>query len=276
MPVRRAVILMLVPLVSALLLLWGGWSWMAHYTRHDVSVRVPLLKELALTEAEEVLVGRGLLLEVIDSVYSDEAPKGSIVDQDPASGQDVKPGRKVYVVLNATSPKMLNMPALVDLSKRQALSVCEILGIKVAALEYRPDACVDCVVEQRYKGTPIAADERIRRGESITLVLGSGQSGERVPVPDVNGWTLTELAPLLNMASLNLGVVVECKGCNTKEDSAFARVYRQVPGAQRNEYIALGGMIDVWLTADTTGLRPVPFVHDTLDSREPDEDAIDP
>jgi hypothetical protein len=75
----------------------------------------------------------------------------------------VKPGRKVYLVLNANQPKMIDMPGLVDLSKRQAMSVLEIVGLKVKELQYRPDPCLDCVIEQRYKGLPIAANDKIRR-----------------------------------------------------------------------------------------------------------------
>jgi hypothetical protein len=125
---------------------------------------------------------------LIASIVEDR-PKGSVVDQDPDAGREVKPGRKVYLVLNAHQPKMIDMPQLVDLSKRQALSVLEILGLKVRELLYKPDPCTDCVIAQLYKGRPIAADERIRRGEAITLVLGAGERGERVPVPALVGLT---------------------------------------------------------------------------------------
>ncbi len=131
-------------------------------------------------------------------------------------------------------------------------------------LQYKPDPCVDCVIAQLYKGVPIAADDRIRRGEAITLVLGSGERGERVPVPDLLGLTSADVGLVLNMASLNLGVVVECVGCNTTADSTLARVRRQSPGAGANNRIALGSTIDIWLTADTTGLRPVPGWNDPM------------
>ena len=194
---------------------------------------------------------------VIDSLYTDELPRGSVVDQDPKPGFDVKPERKVYLVMNASQPKMLNMPRLVDLSKRQAMSVMDIIGLRVKELQYRPDPCTDCVIEQLYKGEPIAPETRIRRGEAITLVLGAGERGERVPVPDLRGLTNAEVGLVLNMASLNMGVVVDCAGCNTRSDSTLARVRRQSPASGGNNLIALGSMIDIWLTMATVGLRPV-------------------
>jgi eukaryotic-like serine/threonine-protein kinase len=252
---RRSISLIL-PLLVVAVLLFGGWSWLRLYTRHGVAMRVPELQGLTLEEATVMLEKRDLRALVIDSVYTDDLPKGSVVDQDPDPGIDVKPGRKVYLVLNANQPKMIDMPGLVDLSKRQAMSVLEIVGLKVKELQYRPDPCLDCVIEQRYKGLPIAANDKIRRGEAITLVLGGGEKGERVPVPDLRGLTQADVSLVLNMASLNPGIVVDCNGCNSKVDSTLARVYRQSPAVDPNNRIAMGSVIDLWLTTDTAGLRP--------------------
>lgn len=247
---------MLAPLGVAALVLVGAWLWLGVYTRHSAKADVPDLKGLTFAEAQAKLAERGLQVEVIDSVYNDQAPKSTVVDQDPHPGHTVKPGRSIYVVMNASQPKMLNMPDLVNLSKRQATSVLEILGLKVKELQYRPDPCLDCVVEQLYNGRAIKPEARIRRGEAVTLVLGSGQNGTRVQVPDVRGLSFAELKEVLNMASLNLGMVVEVKGCgNNGCDTALAVVARQVPEASANNVIGIGGMIDVWLTMDTTGVR---------------------
>jgi len=249
---------LLMPLLAMGILLVAGWFWLRHYTRHNVAMRVPDLRGLSFDEAEAALAKRELRAVAIDSVYIDELPKGGVVDQDPRAGIEVKPGRKVYLVLNATQPKSIDMPNLVDLSKRQAISVLEILGLRVKELVYKPDPCVDCVIDQLYKGEPIAPDARIRRGEAITLVLGAGERGERVPVPDLRGLTFADVAMVLNMASLNLGLVVTCEGCNTSSDSAFAKVSRQSPLPDPRTRIVLGGAIDIWLTTDTAGLAPAP------------------
>ena len=250
------------PLLLVGLFLLAGWAWLRQYTRHDVTVRVPDLVGAALEEAEGMLNKRDLAAVVIDSVFIDELPKGSVVDQSPKGGMEVKPDRKVYLVLNASQPKMIDMPRLIDLSKRQAISVLEIIGLKVKELQYRPDPCVDCVVDQLHKGEHIAPESRVRRGEAITLVLGSGDNGERVGVPDLRGLTNAELRMVLNMASLNLGIVVECLDCNTSADSAFARVRRQSPPPGSSARVPMGSMIDIWLTTDTAGLRPDPGWED--------------
>jgi hypothetical protein len=88
------------------------------------------------------------------------------------------------------------------------------------------------------------------------------------------GLPLVDVHMVLNMSSLNLGVVVECRGCNTKADSAFARVFRQSPGASANNLVAMGGIIDVWLDTDTTDLAPIINWRDSLIQRN-DTDAVD-
>ena len=268
----RFLVRYLLPLVLLALFLIVGWFWLQDHARHGVSVRVPDLEGLALNEVRTMLAKRDLEAVVVDSVHTDERPRGSVVDQDPEAGMEVKPGRKIYLVLNAMQPKMMDMPALVNLSKRQAISVLEVVGLQVNELRYRPDPCMDCVIDQLYKGEPIAADAKIRRGESVTLVLGAGESGERVPVPDLRGLSSVEAQLVLNLASLNLGVVVACEGCNTDSDSAFARVVRQSPAAHANNRINLGGLVDIWLTSDTTDLRPLFNWADTLELPSDDLD----
>ncbi len=253
---RKRLVALLLPLLLVALFVATGTIWLKRYTRHGELMRVPDLQGLTVDEAVGMLSDRRLFAVVIDSIHTDDLPKGSIVDQDPDAGSEVKPDRKIYLVLNAVQPKMIDMPDLVDLSKRQAMSVLEIIGLKVKELEYKPDPCTDCVIEVRYKGEPILADDRIRSGEAITLVLGSGDKGERVMIPDLRGLTHAEVGTVLNMASLNLGVVVECQGCNSVADSALARVRRQSPSADGRTRIHLGSMIDIWLTSDTAGLRP--------------------
>ncbi len=260
-------LLFLLPLVLAVAVLVAGWYWLNSYTRHGDTRRVPDLRGSGLEEAEELLAKRDLKALVIDSIYNPELPRGSVVEQDPEAGKDVKPDRKVYLVLNASQPKMIDMPRLIDLSKRQAISIMEVVGLKVEELRYEPDPCTDCVLDQLYRGDHIEPETRIRRGEPITLVLGSGEDGTYVPVPDLRGSTLAELGELLNMASMNMGQVKACEGCNTAGDSTFARVQRQWPNP--NERTMIGSPIDVWLTTDTTATPHIP------DPNEPTPDPGD-
>ena len=50
--------------------------------------------------------------EVIDSVHNDQASRGSVVDQVPPAGDKVKPGRDIYLTINAFTKKQLTIPDL--------------------------------------------------------------------------------------------------------------------------------------------------------------------
>ncbi len=267
----KKVLLFLLPLLLAAAVLVAGWYWLNHYTRHGDTRHVPDLRGSGLEEAVELLAKRDLKALVIDSIYNPELPRGSVVEQDPEAGKDVKPDRKIYLVVNASQPKMIDMPRLIDLSKRQAISIMEVVGLKVEELRYEPDPCTDCVLDQLYRGEHIEPETRIRRGEPITLVLGSGEDGTYVPVPDLRGSTLAELGELLNMASMTMGQVKACEGCNTAEDSTFARVQRQWPNP--NERTMIGNPIDVWLSTDTTA---TPIIPDPNETETDPNDSGDP
>ena len=78
-----------------------------------------------------------------------------------------------------------------------------------------------------------------------------------MPVPDVAGMGYAEMKAVLAMASLNLGLVVEVQGCgNSGCDTALAKVMRQFPAPGPDALIAPGGLVDVWLTLDTTAATP--------------------
>jgi eukaryotic-like serine/threonine-protein kinase len=249
MAIRSGIFHALAPVVTVLGALVAGYAWVGSYTRHGQEVEVPSVAALTLSEAEQLLTSAGLLALVVDSMHSNEAPKGSVLGQDPRAGSEVKPGRKVYLTMNAIQPKMVNVPTLVDLSKRQALSVLDIVGLRVREFRHRPDPCTDCVLEALYKGAPIQPDTRIPQGEQLVLVLGSGPGNQLVPLPDLYGQDLAAARGTLTAVSLGVGALF-CEGCNTATDSALARVYRQLPSTSTTS-VALGSNVDIWLSTST-------------------------
>src|SRR5690606_1421883 len=96
---------------------------------------------------------------------------------------------------------------------------------------------------------PISGGDKIRKGEHITLVLGR-ESNARTYVPSLMGATWESAVRTLNAESLNPGVVLECTGCHTPEDSLKAVVVRQYP--REGSHVALGTYIDLQLSADST------------------------
>lgn len=114
------------------------------FTKHNQTDTVPGVVNMTYSSAVEKLHEYGFKVEIKDSVYFDDVKPGLVVDQFPASGAVVKPGRKVFLYINAVHPKEViidgsgntRQPALRGLSKRQAIAQLQELGFKNVKVEY--------------------------------------------------------------------------------------------------------------------------------------------
>jgi len=86
------------------------------YTHHGQSILVPDLEGLTQEEVGEVTAARDLRFEVIDSVYSSEMPRGTVIKQNPRASAKVKKNRRIFLTMNAINPETVPMPRLVDRS----------------------------------------------------------------------------------------------------------------------------------------------------------------
>lgn len=231
------------------LILTVGFYMLDIYTRHGESVTVPDLEGLPVAQVETVLGNTDMTFEVTDSIYRDDVPRGVVVSQNPDAQKHVKRGRTIFLTVNSILPEMVTMPDLVGKSRRIALPLIEIAGLELENLKYRPDdSCTDCVLGMEYDGKPIKSGDRIRKGQKVTLILGR-QSNVTTIVPTVVGMNYRDALELINSQSLNVGEILDCKGCRTAQDTVAAFVSSQIP--QGGSALTLGGYVDVYLTTDS-------------------------
>lgn len=248
------------------LLVFGTLFWLKHFTQHGKTVGVPDLAGYPLHKLDDVIATAHLHYEVTDSIYSDEFPRGVVLQQNPLPGHRVKEGRTVFLTVNSVLPEMVAMPDLTGRSRRIAIPLIEIAGLEVEALSYKPDeSCTDCVVDQLYRGNTITAGTQIRKGEKITLVLGR-QSDERTAIPRLLGLSYEDAYGLLNAYSLNMGQILACQGCETANDTSSAYVVNQLPAA--HEEASLGSFVDLYLTTDSAAAATFTQPTDTVPSHD--------
>lgn len=253
------------------LIVWGMTVWLSVFTNHGQSIEVPDLKDYPIDKLDVVLSNFDLKYEVTDSIYNDDKNRGVVVSQNPPSGKRVKKGRTIFLTVNSLLPEMVTMPGLVGKSKRIALPLIEIAGLKVSSLEYKPDeACTDCVLEQLYQGRPIAEGQKIRKGESIKLVLGR-ESNVLTSVPRILGMAFNDASETLNAFSLNTGEIMSCQGCRTAMDTAGAFVMNQIPGPGAEA--RLGTYVDLYLSTDS--LKASEFMTPETEPRTEPEETIE-
>lgn len=110
----------------------------AIFTRHGESATVPGVENMSYTQAIQILHAKGFKVDIRDSLYKDNVKPGYVIEQFPKSNSTVKPGRKIFLYINAVHPKEViidedNNPredALKSTSFRQGYARLEELGFK--------------------------------------------------------------------------------------------------------------------------------------------------
>jgi len=162
-------------------LVGGTLVFIHYYTKHnDALVQVPSVEELRIDKAIRVLEDGGFTYEISDTVFRDGVKLNSIVDQIPDAGFEVKKGRKVFLVVNASEVPDVEMPDLAGkASFSQALRILENRGLKLGKrIELQMSEIKDPdskpVIEQRYAGKDeqIPKGTKIKRTSAVDLVVG--------------------------------------------------------------------------------------------------------
>lgn len=245
-------------IVVAVVLIVGGIYaaalWLNSYTLHGVAKSVPDLSGFHYTEVEDFVADKELIAIISDSVNDFDKPRGVVVDQHPMPNDLVKPGRKIYLTINAVRVPEISMPELMDLTLRQAKARLQSYGLGIDSLIYKPSECSRCVIGVLFDGERINAGDKIEKGEGITLVVGAGMSDELIGTPYLFKLTKTEVEDKLFNVGLTMGFVRYDETVINAEDSAAAFTVGQFPSPDELPQINLGRAIDVILSIDSTKL----------------------
>ncbi len=241
----------------SLILLLGTFVWLKIYTHHGQSITVPDMTGLTVDEVDDVTVSRKLRYEVVDSVFSSEMPRGTVLKQNPKAHSKVKKRRKIFLTMNAVNPEMVTMPRLVGLSIRQARLALQNAGLTLGDIEYQPDYAINNVLQQMHRDSVINEGTEITKGAVIDLVLGRGLSQETTQVPDLVGLMLEEASELIADYYLNIGAITYDESMENAEDSTRAFIWRQYPEFDEFRRMNMGMEVDIWLSVDST-LLPLP------------------
>lgn len=206
-------------------------------TRHGKNVDVPNMVGESLQEARKMAQKNDLNIVVSDSLYVPYFEGGVVLEQRPSAGKaKVKSGRKIYLTVNSTQSRQVEVPHVAGFSLRQAVGNLLSSGLEVEVLEYRADLANNYVLEQIYEGVAIVGDSVVMApvGSSIKLIVGSNQTSAE-PIPNLVGKTLREAKNILWTAGFNVGHVEFDEQLNLLEQTS-AVIYEQTPVANMNGY----------------------------------------
>jgi len=239
------------------ILVFSVLLWLKIYTHHSQAITVPDFTGLLPEEVEIIARSKKLRIEIADSSYSNDLPRGTVIKQNPVSSTKVKENRRIYLTMNAMNPERVIMPNITGVSLRQAKAILETHGLCIGKISYKPDIAVNNVLEQRLTDSVAVPGSLVIKGSSVHLILGKGLSNETTLVPDLTGMKYITAKELLMDRYLNIGAIIYDGNIKTAEDTLISFIWRQRPESGTNTRLNLGANVDMWLTTDSTKL-PVP------------------
>lgn len=195
------VIIMLVALIGLVIV----YISLNIFTRHGEWDTVPEVENMSFTNAINKLHDKGFRTDIRDSVYNEDINPGFVVEQFPKPGSKVKPGRKIFLYINAVHPRELiidadrndNGPALKGYSMRQGLAKLEELGFKKVNVVKLPGDN-DRIIRLLANGKPIAKMQKVPVNALITVEVYDGKLNaynDSIPEEYINYVTEVEDEP---------------------------------------------------------------------------------
>lgn len=159
-----------------------AYLFIAIFTKHGEETVVPKVENMSYTKAVELLHSQGFNVDIRDSLFREDVKPGFVIEQFPKAKSVVKPGRKIFLYINAVHPKEVVMDdgpnrtalALKTLSYRQAKSRLSELGFKnvrtVSVL-----GADDRVVKVLANGRPVFQMQKVPVNAPIIIEVGDGR-----------------------------------------------------------------------------------------------------
>lgn len=231
--------------ILTILILIGVDIYLRKYTRYMETIIVPNVIGFPKDSALNLLKSKKLQPIIYDSTYTDKYALGSVINQYPVAGLPVKENRKVYLIVNASSPKMISLPFTKYSSVRDVIFQLSSLGINIDSVIYEPSPCNDCVLKIIYKGKEINEEDKIPIHSNVSIIAGKLDT-TLIEVPNVAGLTLKEALDKIRQLQLSPGAIISLEKDTAIIDSALYIVINQAPkeGTLRN----VGSPIDLFVS----------------------------
>ena len=175
---------LLIIAIVAFLGLWIVYYAIAIFTHHGEEQVVPKVENMSYTKAVELLHSYGLNVEIRDSLYREDVKPGFVLEQFPKANSVVKPGRKIFLYINAVHPKEVIIDdhndrtqlALKGWSFRQGLTRLQELGFKdIEVMVVLGDN--DRILKILANGKPVHQMQKVPIDSKIIIEVNDGRLG---------------------------------------------------------------------------------------------------
>ena len=171
--------LVIIILVAILGILIANFS-LAIFTKHGEYSVVPSVEKMSYSSAIDQLHAEGFKVEISDSVFRDDLRPGYVLEQNPTANSKVKPGRTVYLVINAVNAKQVAINNIEGISLRQGKAMLQGLGFKDKNIKvvYRLGKHENLIQSVRVDGKKLRPGQRVPVSSVIVLEVSDGRVGQ--------------------------------------------------------------------------------------------------
>lgn len=228
---------------------------MPSYTRHGLAVQVPNVENRSFEKAKQLVQNRDLTVRREIGPYNPNVARETVVDQNPPANSGVKPGRRVYLTVNAGEVPKVNVPDLKGkgISVREAKNQLSSLGLEPGRIE--PDS-----IPSPYPNTITQQDpepgDSLKEGKAVDLWYSTGLGTDTVQVPNVVGEPIEEARSLLLRQKIRSIIVDPRRPRSTAEttrpDTSATQRFVQRQGRAPDTEVRTGTEIRLFATDDST------------------------
>jgi len=231
-----------------LIVIFGTKSYLNSYTNFGEKIEVPAFYKIHSDDLNEFISGKNITFEIVDSVYLDGWPKGTVCWQHPmpsdSTGENVKSGRVIQLSIVPTKPKMILVPKVDGKSKRMAETQLHSLGLRTNITYEASTIGSGFVLKQKVKGKDFKEGVLVPKGTIISLIVARGGGGEATQLPNLIGLTINQAKERL--LNLTLSLHHECLTCVNDSDVDNAIITSQSPNGGEETSVAAGTTVTVW------------------------------
>ncbi|MFZ7103111.1 MAG: Stk1 family PASTA domain-containing Ser/Thr kinase [Peptococcaceae bacterium] len=187
--------------------LLGGTFWGLNSFLVKEEIAVPDIVNLPAPEAQRILAGKNLQMEVEREIPHASVEEGNIISQDPLPDTKTKTGRIISVVVSR-GPALVPVPNVIGSSEIIADVNITNAGLRVGEVkqEYSSEYPNGFVIEQSPKG-----NETVPEKSTVDLVVSKGPEPHYISMPPLVGLDLNTVEAQLEESGLELREVTKAK-----------------------------------------------------------------
>ena len=210
---RRGLIALVVLLLAAIALGTGGW-WFA--AGPGAYTSTPTVAGEPVERAQQLLSASGLR-STLSQRFDDAVPEGTVIDSRPAGGEQVRKDGRVELFVSA-GPELVAVPTLTGSTLEEATAALTDAGL---LLGERGEEFSEDVEQGRVISQSVPAEQQLRRGEAVDVVVSQGR--QPIEVPSVAGQSQGDAEKAITDAGLSVGEVTPAESMDVAEGTVISQ-----------------------------------------------------